>query len=319
MIRQNNLLVTRSALVRSWRSLAAKALAVVIFICLLSTVGRAEPGGVQKLAEGVYAWQGEPDKGILANCLWVIFKDYVVVVDANYPWGAQEIIPQIKKTTDKPIRFVLNTHHHGDHSFGNSEFTKLGAIIINSEATDSEARSRGDWARWNRTDHSLKEFHQEFANLTFSDRLVFDDGTQRVEMIRLGPAHTKGDVVAYLPKQHIVATGDLCVTWGIGNNVGDSGASYAGWLDALDRMYSWNLTTVVPGHGATGGPEILKAQKAYLAGMLQQVQDGYKAGKTADELVKEIDLKKYGFIASDAAANASSIRNMYRHVSAKAP
>jgi cyclase len=302
-------------------STMTNVLAVVVFICCALKMGRAEPGGVQKLADGVYAWQGEPNKGILANCLWVIFKEYVVVIDANYPWGAQEIIPQIKKTTEKPIRFVLNTHHHGDHSFGNSEFTKLGAVIINSEATDSEARTRGagDWARWNKPDHSLKEFHQEFANLTFSDRLVFDDGTQRVEMIRLGPAHTKGDVVAYLPKQHIVATGDLCVTWGIGNNVGDSGANYAGWLDSLDRMYSWNLTTVVPGHGATGGPEILKSQRAYLAGMLQQVQDGYKAGKTVDDLVKEIDLRKYGFIASDASANAASIRAMYRHVSANAP
>jgi cyclase len=306
---------------RSSVSTMTKTLAVVVFLCFALTMGRAEPGGVQRLADGVYVWQGEPDKGILANCLWVIFKEYVVVIDANYPWGAQEIIPQIKKTTDKPIRFVLNTHHHGDHSFGNSEFTKLGAIIINSEATDSEARTRGsaDWARWNKPDHSLKEFHQEFANLTFSDRLVFDDGTQRVEMIRLGPAHTKGDVVAYLSRQHIVATGDLCVTWGIGNNVGDSGASYAGWLDGLDRMYGWNPTTVVPGHGATGGPEILKAQRAYLAGMLQQVTDGYKAGKTVDELVKEIDLKKYGFIASDASANAASIRAMYRHVSSNAP
>lgn len=300
-------------------SIVAKIFAVVTFLFLTTEVGRAEPGAVQKLGDGVYSWQGKPDQGMLANCLWVVFKDYVVVVDANYPWGAQEIIPQIKKTTDKPIRFVLNTHHHGDHSFGNSEFTKLGAVVVNSEATDSEARTRGDWARWNRPDHSLKGFHQEFAGLTFSDRLVFDDGTQRLEVIRLGPAHTKGDVVAYLPKQHIVATGDLCVTWGIGNNVGDSGANYAGWLDSLDRMYSWNLTTVVPGHGANGGPEILKAQKAYLAGMLQQVQDGYTAGKSADELVKEIDLRQYGFIASDASANAASIRSMFRHVSAQAP
>ena len=298
---------------------SVKSLAIAVFICSALTLAKAEPGGVQKLAQGVYSWQGEPDKGILANCLWIIFKDYVVVIDANYPWGAQEIIPQIKKTTGKPIRYVLNTHLHGDHSFGNSEFTRLGATIINSEATDSEARTRGDWAKWNNPGHSLKEFHQEFATLTFSDRLVFDDGTQRVELIRLGPAHTSGDVVAYLPKQRIVATGDLCVTWGIGNNVGDPDANYAGWLASLDRMYSWNLATVVPGHGENGGPQILKAQRAYLAGMLQQVQDGYKAGKTADELVKEIDLRQYGHIASDAPANAASIRAMYRHVSAGAP
>jgi glyoxylase-like metal-dependent hydrolase (beta-lactamase superfamily II) len=124
-------------------SVKTKVFAVVVFICFMSKIARSEPGGVQRLADGVYAWQGEPDKGILANCLWVIFKEYVVVIDANYPWGAQEIIPQIKKTTDKPIRFVLNTHHHGDHSFGNSEFTKLGATIINSKPPTAKPEPGG--------------------------------------------------------------------------------------------------------------------------------------------------------------------------------
>jgi cyclase len=294
---------------------------VVMFVagCVAVRVGLAEPGDVKKLAEGVYSWQGEPDKGAIANCLWVVFKDYVVVVDANFPWGAQEIIPQIQKTTDKPIRYVLNTHLHSDHSFGNSEFTKLGAIIVNSEATDHEARSRQDWAKYNDPKHSLQGFHQEFASLTFSDRLVFDDGTQRVELIRLGPAHTAGDVVAYLPKEHIVATGDLCVTWGIGNNVGDPDANYSGWLAALDRMYSWNLVTVIPGHGANGGPEVLKAERAYLEGMVQYVRDGIKAGKSVDDLAKNNDLQKFGHIASDATANANSIRAIYRHLQANNP
>jgi cyclase len=165
----------------------------------------------------------------------------------------------------------------------------------------------------------LSGAHQEYATITFSDRLVFDDGTQRVEMIRLGPAHSKGDSVAYLPKKKIVATGDLCVTWGIGNNVGDPNSSYAGWLNALDRMTSWNLTTVVPGHGAISGPDALREQKEYLAGMRDQVRKGIRAGKTVDQLATGLDLRSYGFIASDAKANAVSIRAMYRHLSAGNP
>jgi cyclase len=301
--------------------LLAQYITLAACLYLFPSLGHAEPGAVQKLAAGVYVWQGDRDKREPANCTWIIFKDYVVVIDANFPWGAQQIIPEIKKTTDKPIRFVLNTHYHGDHSYGNSLFTDLGAIIINSEDTDRQARTTGaeGWAKWNDPAHSLQGAHQEFATITFSDRLILDDGTQRVEMIRLGPAHSKGDVVAYLPREKIVATGDLCVTWGFGNNVGDPAGSYAGWLAALDRMSSWAPEKVVPGHGAVAGPEALRAQRAYLAGMLQQVQGGIAAGKTADQLATELDLRKYGFIASDTPANATSIRNMYKHLAAGAP
>jgi len=297
----------------------ARCLLIVCCLALLSKAGRAEPEVVQKLANGIYVWQGNPDKREPANCMWVIFKDYVVVIDANFPWAAREIIQKIKATTDKPIRYVLNTHYHSDHSFGNSVFTDIGAIIVNTEATDAENRASKNFANWKDTAHSLAGAREEVAGITFSDRLVFDDGTQRVEMIRLGPAHSNGDAVAYLPKEKIVATGDLCVTWGIGNNVGDPNGSYAGWLNALDRMISWNLATVVPGHGPVSGPEVLRAQKDYLACMREQVQQGIKAGKSVDQLATELDFKKYGVIASDAKANATSVRAMYRHLTSGAP
>ena len=87
------------------------------------------------------------------------------------------------------------------------------------------------------------------TGITFSDRLVFDDGTQRVELIKLGPSHSKGDGVAYLPKEKVVATGDLCVTWPYGNNVGDADADYDRWVRALEEIASWGPKIVVPGTG----------------------------------------------------------------------
>src|SRR5262249_27660934 len=65
-----------------------------------------------------------------SNHTWIVFKDYVVVVDANFPEGAAEVIAAIKKTTDKPIKFVLDTHHHGDHAYGNAVWAKEGAKIV---------------------------------------------------------------------------------------------------------------------------------------------------------------------------------------------
>src|SRR5262249_9445746 len=65
-----------------------------------------------------------------SNNIWVVFEDYVVVIDANFPKEAADVIADIKKTTDKPIRYVLDTHHHGDHAYGNAVFAKAGASIV---------------------------------------------------------------------------------------------------------------------------------------------------------------------------------------------
>ena len=296
--------------------LASLALLAVLLATALSA--RAEPGDVKNIAQGVYVWQGDRDRREPANCMWVIFKDYVLVVDANFPWGAREILPRIKATTDKPIRFVVNTHYHGDHAYGNAIFVDAGAMIVSSEATDKEARTRGveGWTNWNDAAHSLKDTREEFASVTFSDYLVFDDGTQRVELIRLGPAHSRGDTVAYLPKQHIVATGDLCVTWAHGNNTSDPGGSYKGWLAALDKMISWDVATVVPGHGPVAGAEALQAQRAYLDGMWTKVRAAKESGEAPEQVITEIDFHMYGVIASDATANATSIRSMFHRIEA---
>jgi cyclase len=274
---------------------------------------------VRELAPGVYEWQGDRDKREPANATWVIFKDYVFLVDANFPWGAREILSAIKSTTDKPIRYVFNTHYHADHSFGNSLYADLGATVICTEACASEVKTKGaaSWANWKDTQHSLEGARLLPPAITFSDRLVFDDGTQRVELIRFGPSHSKGDGVAYLPGQKILATGDLCVTWGFGNNVGDADANYDNWLRALQEMASWEPRIVVPGHGPISDRSALLADRDYLADMRQQVRAGISAGKTAEELAAQINLSSHGTIAGDANANATSVRAMYKHLSGK--
>src|SRR5438876_10224426 len=68
-----------------------------------------------------------------SNNIWVVFEDYVVVIDANFPKEAGDVIQAIKKTTDKPIRYVFDTHHHGDHAYGNAVFAKEGASVVAQE------------------------------------------------------------------------------------------------------------------------------------------------------------------------------------------
>lgn len=289
------------------------------FINLSALSAQSHP--VKELSPGVFYYFGDELQQKSANCLWVVFKDYVLVVDANYPWGAEEIIGEIRKTTDKPIRFVFNTHYHHDHTFGNSVFVDAGAIVVASAETANEMHTLGQ-VEWDRgtsySGRNMKSYRREFPSLTFDDRLIFDDGIHRVELIKMGPAHTGGDAVAFLPKEKILATGDLCVNgnpWG--NNVADKHVQYDLWLKVLDTLASWDVQTVIPGHGDPGPVLILKQQRDYLDDMLQQVRTGIQTGKSIEELIKTIDLSRHPVRGSNKVSNERSIKAMYNKVKAE--
>jgi glyoxylase-like metal-dependent hydrolase (beta-lactamase superfamily II) len=145
--------------------------------------------------------------------------------------------------------------------------------------------------------------------------MAFDDGERRLELRRMGPGHTIGDAVAYLPHEEILFTGDLCVNWRSGNNLGDRDADHPNWVRALNQMVTWKLKTVIPGHGSPGTAATLRAQSAFIDDLWKQVSVGKRAGKTADQLIQEIDLKPHGDFAADPQQNASGIRAVF----AKAP
>ena len=127
----------------SWRSLKRISSTAIFLLLLLVAARSQQEQRVTQLATGVYFWQGDTLIRRPANCAWVIFRDYVLVIDANFPWGAREILPEIRRTTDKPIRFVFDTHYHGDHSFGNLIYTRDGAVAVASEKSLQEFITKG--------------------------------------------------------------------------------------------------------------------------------------------------------------------------------
>ncbi len=288
-----------------------------LFAVLLFAAAYSQGSRTRELAPGVWFWQGNRDIQQPANCGWILFRDYVLVIDANFPWGAREILPEIKKTTSKPIRFVFDTHYHGDHAYGNSVFVDAGAAIVCSQDCATELRTKGQ-AGWDKNtatgEFSLKPYRLEHPSIVFGDGMVFDDGEHRVELKRMGPGHSKGDAVAYLPKEKILFAGDLCVNWKSGNNTSDRDADHQNWVRALNAMARWDVRTVVPGHGAIGTTDTLRAQAAYLDDIWQQVAAGRREGKTAEELSKSIDLARHGDFAASAQGNASAVRAMYGKV-----
>lgn len=243
---------------------------------------------VQTIAPGVYFHQGDLRRGH-SNNGWIVFADYVLVIEANFPSGAKVVLPKIRETSDKPVRFAFNTHHHGDHAYGGKVFADAGATIVATEGALAEmkrvetgfyggAPGRWEGAAKNRPDVAGSKLQP--PSLVFPRELVFDDGHRRVELKWLGVAHTKGDGFVWLPKERILFTGDACVN-GPHNFMGD--AVVSDWIETLESARALGAEKVVPGHGPIGGPELLADQQQYFVELMGRVQTLLNAKRTPAE------------------------------------
>jgi cyclase len=280
------------------------SLAAIVLVGATSLLHAGDPipkmkfNDVREIAPGVffrYSSISATDKSIPfggSNNIWVVFKDYVVVYDANFPKEAGDVIAAIKKTTDKPIRYVIDSHHHGDHAYGNAVWSKAGATIVSSANTarilrvdgpaSFEKEGKGPGGRKDVATSTLR-----VPDLFFDEKLVLDDDTQRVEFHFLGHAHTAGDSVMYLPKHKILCTGDACVN-GAFNYMGHSDS--ASWIRVLEKMQQFDAKFICPGHGMLAGPELLKTQQRYFVDLRAQVQKALDAGKDFDDVVASMDM-----------------------------
>jgi cyclase len=299
------------------RLLLYGVLGFLLFVAYERTAD-TQGGPVRQLAPGVYSRQGDKDARLPANTSWIEFRDFVVIIDANTPWGIQAALPEIKKTTSKPIRYAFDTHYHWDHTQANSILVDQGVTVVCSQdcAAELATKGQGEWTSMSRNQtYSLAPYRLQQPTVVFGDFMAIDDGERRLELRRVGPAHTIGDAVAYLPKEGILFTGDLLVNWKFGNNVGDRDADLPHWTQVLLDLAKWDLKSVVPGHGNLATAETLKAQSAFLDDLWKQVSAGKKAGKTVDELLKEVNLSKHGDFAADQQQNQSAIRQVFRKIS----
>ena len=256
---------------------------------------------VKEIAPGVffrYSSISATDKTIPfggSNNIWIVFEDYVLVYDANFPDGAEQVVKEIRKTTNKPIRYVLDSHHHGDHAYGNAVFAEAGATIIASANTARLLRTNGpeEFAKAGKGPAGRKDVANSYLkvpSLVFDDKLILDDGKQRAELYFLGHAHTAGDAMLYLPKHKILCTGDACVN-GAFNFMGHSDS--ASWVRVLDQAEQFDVKWVCPGHGAMATRELLAKQKRYFVELRKHVYNSLESGKELDEIIKSVDFPWY--------------------------
>lgn len=297
------MMLRRSALVVAAAGLAAGGL-------LWLRPVASEVDQVKEVSPGVYFHEGDLHGHGHCNNGWIVFDDYVLVVDANFPSGAQVVIPKIKALTQKPIRFAFDTHHHGDHAYGNQVWVDEGAIPVAHTGVIDEMKKYetghygGKPGRWEdsaktRKDVAASKLHP--PTVLFPKEMIFDDGKHRVELKYLGVAHTHGDGWAWLPKERILFSGDACVN-GPYNYTGDG--NIGEWIKTLENAKRLNPRIVVPGHGPSADGSLLEDQRQFFVALQRQGQKLYDAHKSpADaqaqvarmkgELEKNPRIKKY--------------------------
>jgi glyoxylase-like metal-dependent hydrolase (beta-lactamase superfamily II) len=206
-------------------------------------------------------------------------------------------------TAAHPIRTVVNTHANGDHWFGNE--LVAGAEIIASRPTAEEMAASGpdlllgllqqpgavgDFARHIFAPFDFNGITPTPATRAFDGSLDLDVGGTAVRLLDLGPAHTAGDSVVFVPDERVLYSGDLLF-------IGGTPISWAGpvsnWITACDRMLVLEPETVVPGHGPVVGPDGIRAVRDYLTWVLEQATDRHRRGMTPEEAVRDIDLGRF--------------------------
>ena len=240
----------------------------------------SQAADVDTIAPDVYFHEGDvvsDNAPAVCNNGWIIFEDYVLVIDANFPAGAQLMISKIRAITDKPIRFAFDTHHHGDHAYGNQVYVDNGGVPVAHTGVIEEMRryetgyygnKPGRWEESAKERADVRASRLKPPSVLFTRDLFFDDGKHRVELMHLGIAHTHGDAVAWLPNEKILFTGDVCVN-GPYNFVGDGDVGK--WIATLDAARNLGARIVCTGHGPRSTGSVLDDQQAFFKALQDQV------------------------------------------------
>ncbi|MFB7262693.1 MBL fold metallo-hydrolase [Streptomyces nojiriensis] len=249
-----------------------------------------EPYLVQP-APGVYAYV-QPDGGwCLNNAGFVTDGDRTLLVDTAATERRALALRAAIVAAGVPLpRTVVNTHHHGDHTYGNGVFAPE-ALILGHDNARSEQLAAGHQLEliWPATDFGAVDIVP--PDLTYSDRATLHVGATEVRVVHPGVAHTTGDSVVWLPGQRVVFTGDLVFA---GGTPFLAMGSLAGSLRALELLRSLDAETVVPGHGPLTDPSAYDSTERYLRYVAELAREGRAKGLSPLEVARQADLGEFG-------------------------
>lgn len=295
---------------------------------------------IQKATDGVYFAYARPQAIINCNAAIFVRAGDVVVVDAHSkPSAAAALVAQIKReVTQKPVRYVVNTHFHWDHTQGNQVYKASSerVDIIASAATKQimadqsmrrmkssleDAREQLDGLRQRAASSKsteekafcerqirqceaflaeMKDFRLELPTITFEKSYVLEDSSLDLQIEFHGRSHTAGDAFVFSPQARAIATGDASHCWL--PNIED-GYPRA-WPTTIDKVKDSDFKYVLGGHGPMQtGRTIMDSQRNYIEELVEKVEDGKRAGLTLQELQKRLTVSSLKSLQSDGYAD----------------
>jgi cyclase len=311
----------------------------------------------EKISDGVYYATANGAMITGSNDVVIVNDDDVMLVDAGVtPAVARALVQDVKLLTDKPVRWVVNTHFHYDHTDGNSIFGPevqiigheyvrqaiLNLDVLHREpfktaqanlpdqiealkkqvSAEKDAQQRAmlqqQLAATEAEQKQFAEIKPTPPTMTYRSNLTLVRGRREIRLMFLGRGHTPGDTVVFLPKERIVCTGDLM----------ESRLAYMGdgifdeWITTLDALKKLDFDTVLPGHGVPFHEKaLITAYQSYLKDLIAQVAKLRDQGMTADQAAQKVDLTSHKSDFPQIAgpgADLRGVRRMYQWMDERA-
>lgn len=263
--------------------------ALLAALAVVACNAKPQPG-VHLLGPGVWARAIPAGAQTGTNQGWIEFHSFVMIVDTDVFDTEMTLLEAVSETTDKPIRYVIDTHFHGDHSHGNGRFTALGAEVVAADAArESFDRAERDFQRAKENRKTAYDGIDFVAPMIwFAREMIIEDDGQRVELLYLGPAHTDGDTLVWLPGQGVLFSGDVVAKDHL-TFLGDG--NIESWIEVLAQLEQLPVRVLVPGHGPLGDMETIRKQRSFLTDLRDAVFAQVDAGVSdAEEIAHRIKL-----------------------------
>jgi cyclase len=269
---------------------------VGLFLIFLFISGLCKAGGIKTVEVWKNLYTIINADGVDSNTTFLVTRDGVVVVDTQVTAStAEKVLTEIRKKTDLPILYTINTHYHGDHTFGNQIFKNSGAIIahknVRSSLLGNSGRDHLDSFK-SRNIPGLDKTIITPPNIVFEDEMGIFVGGYSLRLIH-ARGHTDGDLFIYINEIKTLITGDLVIY----RKIPDMGDAHVDeWISAIKKLSNLDAEIYIPGHGDPGGKPILLAMKHYLMNLkvltLKELEDG-KSLEEAQDSIRPVLVRKY--------------------------
>lgn len=244
---------------------------------------------------------------------WLAAPGALAVVDSQFPETARNCLNGLQDRTDHPLDLLVNTHHHGDHTAGNTEFEGVAEQIVAHENVPGLMKKAAE---------ENDSGEQAYPDTTYDARWEADFGDETIHVAHYGPAHTGGDSVIYFEKANVVHMGDLVFNRMNPYTDHPSGASILNWIRVLETVedeYPADAEYIFghskPEAGVTGSKDDVAVMRDYLSAMVEYVEKSIERGIERDAIINREELEGFeDFLYADFWTLTDNLKIVYAEV-----